>query len=109
VRFLVDAQLPPGLAIALRELGHETEHVFEIGLVSASDARIWHHATERSATIITKDSDFAFRRRMSETGPAVVWLRFGNTTSRALVENLLPFLPEILTAIEAGESLIEVR
>ena len=29
MRFLVDAQLPPALAVRLRELGHDAEHVLE--------------------------------------------------------------------------------
>ena len=40
MRFLVDAQLPPGLCGWLRERGHEAVHVFEIELVAASDEAI---------------------------------------------------------------------
>jgi predicted nuclease of predicted toxin-antitoxin system len=41
VRFLVDAQLPPALARVLSEKGHEAEHVADLGLVSATDSKIW--------------------------------------------------------------------
>ena len=66
-------------------------------------------ALRRSAVILTKDADFAARRSASRTGPVVVWIRFGNTTKRALLEKLLPVMPEIAKAIAAGETLIEVR
>jgi hypothetical protein len=39
----------------------------------------------------------------------VVWIRLGNTTKRTLLEWLLPLMPEVVRAIEAGETLIEVR
>ena len=38
MKFLVDAQLPPGLARWLVARGHEADHVFDIGLGAASDA-----------------------------------------------------------------------
>ncbi len=109
MRFLGDAQLPPRLAGLLHELGHVAEHVADIGLASASDTRVWRHAKEIGAVIVTKDSDFAFRRRLAGGGPAVVWIRLGNTTSRALAEKLLPMMPEVVSALEAGEMLVEVR
>jgi predicted nuclease of predicted toxin-antitoxin system len=56
----------------------------------------------KSAVILTKDADFAARRRASRNGPAVVWIRLGNTTKRALIERLLPVIPAIARAIEAG-------
>ena len=41
MRFLVDAQLPPVLARRLRGLGHEAEHVYDIGMQAATDRAIW--------------------------------------------------------------------
>lgn len=62
MRFLVDAQLPPRLAARLTELGHEATHVFEIGLVTATDGTIWDQAIIRKAALITKDRDFVILR-----------------------------------------------
>jgi len=108
VRFLVDAQLPPSLAERFREAGHEAEHVNLIGLGAASDRRIWTYARSNGAVIITKDQDFADLARNDRRGAAVVWIRVGNTTSRALWRTLEPVLPEILDGLEHGETLIEV-
>jgi predicted nuclease of predicted toxin-antitoxin system len=58
VRFLVDAQLPPGLARMLSDHGHVAEHVFEIGMAEATDRDIWRYALDHVAVIITKDEDF---------------------------------------------------
>jgi predicted nuclease of predicted toxin-antitoxin system len=40
VKFIIDAQLPPSLAIALREAGYDAAAVREIGLREAKDAAI---------------------------------------------------------------------
>ena len=82
--------------------------MFDLGLAGADDRLIWKRAADTGAVIITKDEDFALRRTLEETGPAVVWLRLGNTRKGALLRWLEPLLPDILTALERGETLIEV-
>jgi predicted nuclease of predicted toxin-antitoxin system len=44
MRLLVDAQMPPALARWLTSLGHQAEHVADIGLLAASDLEIWEAA-----------------------------------------------------------------
>ena len=61
MKFIVDAQLPPGLARALREVGCDAHPVREIGLREANDYEIWNYAIQQEAAIITKDEDFAER------------------------------------------------
>lgn len=56
---------------------------------------------------MTKDEDFAIRRLLAE-GPAVVWLRFGNTRRIALLARVEAELPAIVGALERGETLIEI-
>ena len=108
LRFLVDAQLPPALARWLAEQGHEAEHVYDIGLASASDRRIWDYAARQNAVIVTKDEDFVALRTVATLGPAVVWIRIGNAGTRTLIERLAPVLHLVERSIEAGERLVEV-
>ncbi len=108
MRFLVDAQLPPALARWLVGQGHEATHVFDFGLAAADDRIIWQRAADTGAVIVTKDEDFALRRTLEETGPAVVWLRLGNTRKNALLRWLEPLLPDVLAALERGEALVEI-
>ena len=49
IRFLIDAQLPPGLARRLAARGFEAEHVNRIGLGHHSDLDIWRHADRTGA------------------------------------------------------------
>jgi predicted nuclease of predicted toxin-antitoxin system len=86
VNFLVDAQLPFGLAQWLADKGHSAQHVNEVGLASAEDSLIWNYALGVDAIIVTKDEDFAERTARTAVGPVIVWLRIGNATNRALLQ-----------------------
>lgn len=108
MRFLMDAQLPPALARWLVERGHTAEHVVDLGMASADDRALWDYAVTNSAVIVTKDEDFAIRRALAPTGPAVLWVRRGNTTRRALLAWFEPLLPAVLAAFERGEALVEI-
>lgn len=107
MRFIVDAQLPPALARRLEVLGHHAEHVADRGMTSASDGAIWSYAITVGAVIVTKDEDFAVRRLLIG-GPAIVWLRIGNSRRIALLDRVEAELPAIVAALERGETLIEV-
>lgn len=109
MRFLIDAQLPPGLATRLQENGHDADHVSELGLESAEDSTIWAKAMELGAILLTKDEDFVAISEVTSTGPVIVWLRLGNATNRVLIPWFEKALPNVLRAIESGERVIEVR
>lgn len=109
MRFLLDTQLPAGLADWLRQQRYEVEHVLEIELAKSSDNAIWEYASRAGAIIMSKDEDFAEWVRRGRTGPAVVWLRIGNCSNRALRKWLEPLFPLIVKKLEEGERLIEVR
>lgn len=108
MRCIVDAQLPPALARWLAAKGHEAEHVADRRMETASDAAIWDFALQAAAVIITKDEDFAQRKALTDIGPAVIWIRLPNTRRRELLSWFETMLPDILSALERGETLIEV-
>ena len=105
--FLVDAQLPPSLAEALRQAGCQAVHVVDLGLLAATDRQIWDEAISRSAILVTKDHDFALRRAASNDGPTILWVRVGNMSNRKLIELALRALPAIIDAIERDEAVVE--
>ena len=108
MKFLVDAQLPPALARFLQERGHDAVHVADVGLRDAEDGTIWQHAIRNEAAVLTKDEDFATRAVWQPQPPAVVWVRVGNCSTRALLAWFEPLLPEILRRLDAGERLVEI-
>ena len=80
-----------------------------LGCSDAEDSEIWDYALANQAAIITKDQDFAECLMSRRPAPVIVWLRIGNTSNRALVTLLLPLWPNIISRIEAGDNLVEVR
>ena len=108
MRFIVDAQLPRALAYWLSALGHRAEHVDGWQMQAASDAAIWDFALKEGAVIITKDEDFARRKALADAGPSIIWIRLPNTRRHALLEWFEQLLPDILAALERGETLVEV-
>jgi predicted nuclease of predicted toxin-antitoxin system len=105
--FLVDAQLPPALARRIEALGHSADHVFDSGLTTASDDAIRAYAAKIGAVIVTKDEDFAVRKVLQE-GPAVVWVRIGNTRRAELLRRIEADFAAIIAALERGETLVEI-
>ncbi len=108
IRFLIDAQLPPGLAQRLTARSYPSEHVNRVDLGVASDDAIWRHAALTGATLITKDEDFVALSERDSSGPQVVWIRIGNISNDALWRALEPQLDEIIQALSAGERVVEV-
>jgi predicted nuclease of predicted toxin-antitoxin system len=108
VRFLIDAQLPPGLARHLSRRGYPADHVNQVGLGAASDTAIWRYAAQTAATLITKDEDFVALAAHDQAGSQVVWIRIGNIGNEALWRTMEPLLDEIVTALNSGERIVEV-
>jgi predicted nuclease of predicted toxin-antitoxin system len=59
--------------------------------------------------MVTKDSDFADLFSTNAGAGRIVWLRFGNARRAALIGRLTAALPDIIAALQEGETLIEVQ
>jgi len=84
-KFLIDENLPVKVDAWN---GSDFEFVSS-QLRSESDSELWHYARTNELTIVTKDSDFAYRILSSSPPPRVVHIRFGNMRLRdfkALIE-----------------------
>lgn len=108
MRFLIDAQLPPALATLLRARGQEARHCYDFLAPDAKDREIWRAALHGEHVLITKDEDFAEWSRLRVPAPSVVWLRVGNLRKSALQARFETLLPDLLSRLETGETLIEV-
>ena len=107
-RFLIDEQLPKGLAARLVAAGHESKHVLDVGFERASDSAIRDYAILNDFVLVTKDCDFAEMGQAATAELQVVWIRLGNTTNRRLWARIEPLLPEIERRLRGGATLIEV-
>jgi predicted nuclease of predicted toxin-antitoxin system len=108
IRFLIDAQLPPGLVDRLALRGYAAEHVNRINLGDAGDTAVWRYAVQAGATLITKDEDFVAFADRTASGPQVVWIHIGNISNDALWRAIDPQWDEIIQALNAGERIVEI-
>ena len=109
MRFIVDTNLPPALAVWLVAEGFDAQHTKDIGLELAKDRAIWNHARAVGATIITKDEDFVLLQVADPTGPAVVWVRIGNAVKRVMLQRLAPVWPSVMAKLQQGDRIVEIR
>jgi predicted nuclease of predicted toxin-antitoxin system len=107
VKFLVDANLPPDLAIWLGESGHEAVHVDDVLKPPALDAAILHYARAKACVLVTKDSDFV-QPRNNRLGPPVVWVRCGNLKLAAFREWFAERSTSMIALLAQGERVIEL-
>ena len=109
MKFLVDANLPPALARWLASEGHDARHVSDLGIEAMPDRAIWQRARDLGACIVTKDEDFVLLQALDRAGPPVVWVRIGNAVRTVLLQRIPGLWPEVVSAIERGEKIVEVR
>ena len=58
VRFLVDANLSPRLAVSLTEARHDAVHVTDLGMSRATDLEILEVADRDDGVVVSADTDF---------------------------------------------------
>ena len=123
MNFLIDAQLPPALARWIADQGHESFHVFDLGLHAAGDRQIWEFARSewwvtdgvwdiargKPVVIVSKDEDFVDRWLLSDQPVPLVWIRKGNCSNEALLAWIGPLWPDVVKRLEQGDKLIELR
>jgi len=76
VRFLLDENLSPLLAVLLAEAGHDTIHVRDIELDRSPDEIILDAARRDDRVVVSADADFGhILARTNVNRPSVVFLR----------------------------------
>jgi predicted nuclease of predicted toxin-antitoxin system len=107
MKFLIDAQLPPGLCRWFEARGFEAEHVADVELNAASDLAIASYAEVEGLILVSKDDDFLTLRRPDRF--ALLWLRCGNTANHALVLWMDDRWESVEMLLKSGERLVELR
>jgi len=100
MKFLVDESVSWRFARALREAGHDSVHVDQIGLSSSPDPAVFQAAIDGLMHIITQDIDFeTLLLGSGRDVPSVVLLRLSNgratAQAAAFLENLETFKPDL--------------
>ena len=106
----IDAMLSPALArwITAEFEGVEAFSLKWLGLHEMKDPPLFQKAREAGAVLLSKDFDHAdeAERRGS---PPVIWVRAGNTSTKAMKQILSDQLPYALLSLRAGESVVELH
>ena len=108
MKFLVDHQLPPSLAVALRDRGLDAEHLYDLGLHRLTDEAIWHRVGMERSILITKDDDFLHLASRSDSPARLLWVRLGNCRSATLMTAFASSLDRIIRAFESGDAVVEL-
>jgi predicted nuclease of predicted toxin-antitoxin system len=112
MKFWIDAELPPALAVWLsNQYAVEAVSLRELGLRDAADELIFRMARSEhpvSMVMISKDSDFVEMVSRHGPPPQLLWVTCGNVSNRRLQEVFAKTLPEALFLLKAGQSIVEI-
>jgi predicted nuclease of predicted toxin-antitoxin system len=87
MKFLLDQGLPRSTVRHLQDMGIAAEHIGDLRLSAASDARILSTARDREASIVTLDSDFhALLATSGASSPSVIRIRRTNRKDAKLAQ-----------------------
>ena len=108
MRFLVDANLSPRLAVSLTEAGHDAVHVAGLGMSRATDIEILEVADRDDRVVVSADTDFGTLLAMgNRRSPSVLLLRLGSPRRTEQLTAVLHLnLPAVLEALGAGSVVV---
>lgn len=108
MRLLIDNQLPVALSRRLSELGHDVQHVVQVGLDEAADADVWRHAITDRRVVVSKDEDFVYLANRPGDQGRLIWVRLGNCRRAALLKAFEHALQAIEEALGSGQRIVEL-
>ena len=116
MRFLLDMGISPGVAGSLHSLGHDAEHLHDLGLDTLPDAEILAKALREGAVLVTHDLDFSHLLAASGAMlPSVILFRLRDMRPPNVVARLRAVIGSHASALAAGavvsvtESQIRIR
>ena len=87
MKFLIDAQLPYGVALLLREQGFDAIHTNDLpDKEYTKDSQIRSIATEENRIVITKDSDFMDSYILTKKPQKLLIVTTGNIKNKQLFD-----------------------
>ncbi len=88
IRFHLDENVDPDIAIALRRYSVDVTTTDEVQLRTHGDLAHWEHAQRESRVIVTHDADFLRRARRTESHSGIAYCRSGKRTQGEIIRRL---------------------
>ena len=86
---LLDENVHPEVAAALRSRGKDVESVYTVGAIGAPDVRVLELATDAGRVVVTHDSDFGtLAVRAGQGLIGIVYIRPGHIRPEVVMETL---------------------
>lgn len=107
LKFIVDTQLPPLLAIVLSQKGYDALHTtnFNNGQLM-TDKQIIKIAITENRVVITKDSDFFDYNIAKGIPPKVLFIRLGNQKNNLLLQEIRKNIKSIVDLLENNNMVV---
>lgn len=103
MRFPADMGVSISRVVALRQVGHDVEHLIELGLIRLEGRLIVHRARQQGRIVITFDLDFGEIVALSqELYPSVILFRTRRQTPAAVTPRLLQVVRECESDLVKG-------
>ena len=90
MKLLFDENLSHRLVGQLAAEFPGSTHVRDAGLAAAPDAEVWAYAAANGFVIVSKDTDFQQRALLYGHPPKVIWVRLGNCSTAAVLNERAP-------------------
>jgi predicted nuclease of predicted toxin-antitoxin system len=104
VRFLVDNNLSPFVAVGLTDAGHDAVRLREYGMQAAPDPDVLERAATEQRILLSADTDFRtlLARRRARTPSVLLIRRLSGRRAREQVAVVLANLDGVREDLEAG-------
>ena len=109
MRFIIDAQLPPRIAIWLNEYGHDAIHTDDLPLGNkTSDITIAERSVSEDRIVITKDTDFMKMHMIKEIPELILFITTGNLRNSQLIMVFEQNTDRIVAIFANGNRIVEL-
>ena len=106
-KLLIDNNLSPKIAQALRRSGYDVLHVREYGMQRASDQEIFERALKEERFIVSADTDFGFLlARWNQEKPSLVLFRNFSNLAEHQTRALVIIMERFQSELEQGSIIV---
>ena len=88
IRFHLDENVPPTIALGLRQRGIDVTTSQEVGLLGASDQDQLAYATGKGRVIFTQDADFLIMAAHTSAHSGITYTRKGSRSIGQIIQAL---------------------